>query len=97
MGSMMADQWRLPAPIRNAIHYHHFGMQGGETNLLVACIHVGDIVARALELGYAGDDFIPQPNESTWETLRLKGGMIRKMVPELLRDHEEAMRTMFLS
>lgn len=96
MGSMLADQWKLPGPIRNAIHYHHFGVVGEKPDLLVASVHVGDILARALELGHPGDPFVPQPNESIWEILKLRPGTISKMVPALLRDYEEALGTILL-
>jgi len=97
VGSMVADQWKLPEPIRNAIHYHHFGMAGDEPDLFLACVHLGDVLARALVLGYPGDNFIPQPNEAIWEVLKLKPGMIRKSVPELLRNYEDTMRSVLLS
>jgi putative nucleotidyltransferase with HDIG domain len=96
-GSMMADQWKLPEPIRNALHYHHFGMVGEEPDLIVACVHLGDILARALTLGNPGDDLVPQPNEGIWEVLKLQPGTIRKMVPVLLRDYEDTIRSMLLS
>jgi len=96
-GSMVADQWRLPEPIRNAIHYHHFGMIGGEPDLLVASVHLADILARALTLGYAGEDLLPQPNEGIWEVLKLQPGTVRKMVPSLLRDYDETIQSMLLS
>jgi putative nucleotidyltransferase with HDIG domain len=96
MGSLLADQWTLPEPIRNAIHYHHFGTVGDKPDLLVASVHVGDVLARALELGHPGDSLVPQPNESVWEVLKLRPGMISKMVPSFLRDYEEAVSTMQL-
>jgi len=96
-GSMVADQWRLPEPIRNAIHYHHFGTVGGEPDLILASVHLGDILARALTLGFPGEDLLPQPNEDIWDVLKLKPGTIQKMVPGLLRDYEETIRAMLLS
>jgi putative nucleotidyltransferase with HDIG domain len=96
VGSLLADEWKLPEPIRDAIHYHHFGTVGGKSDLLVASVHVGDILARALGLGHPGDSLVPQPNESVWEVLKLRPGMISEMVPSLLRDYEEAMGRMQL-
>jgi putative nucleotidyltransferase with HDIG domain len=97
VGSMVADEWRLPRPIRDAIHYHHVGMVGVEPDLFVACVHLSDILARALRLGYPGDDFLPGPNDGIWEVLNLGPGMISAMVPMLLKDYEETIHSMLLS
>ncbi len=97
VGSMVADQWGLPEPIRNAIHYHHVGMVRGEPDLLVACVHLADILARALELGYPGDELIPQPNDCIWEVLKLRPGMIGRIMPSLLRDYESTLHSMLLT
>lgn len=96
MGSLLADQWSLPKPIRNAIHYHHFRTVGDKPDLLVASVHAGDVLARAMGLGHPGDSLVPQPNESVWEVLKLRPGMISKMVPSFLRDYEEAVSAMQL-
>ena len=96
MGSMLADHWKLPEPIRDAIHYHHFGTAGDKPDLLVASVHVGDVLARALGLGHPGDDLVPQPSESVWQDLKLRPGMMTQMVPSLLRDYEEAVSQMQL-
>jgi hypothetical protein len=47
-------------------------------------------------LGHPGDNLVPQPNESVWEILKLRPGMIREMVPSLLQDYEEAVSKMQL-
>jgi putative nucleotidyltransferase with HDIG domain len=96
MGSLLADHWKLPEPIRDAIHYHHFGTAGDKIDLLVASVHVGDVLARALGLGHPGDDLVPQPSESVWQDLKLRPGMMTQMVPSLLRDYEEAVSQMQL-
>jgi putative nucleotidyltransferase with HDIG domain len=96
MGSLLADHWKLPEPIHDAIHYHHFGTAGDKPDLLVASVHLGDILARALGLGHPGDDLVPQPSESIWEVLKLQPGMIRGMVPSFLQDYEEAVSKMQL-
>ena len=97
IGSLLADQWKLPEPIHNAIRYHHFGMVGEKPDPMVASVHVGDILARAFELGFPGDDLVPQPNEDVWEGLPLQPGTIEKMRPTLLRDYEETIGTLLLS
>ena len=96
VGSLLADQWKLPGPIHDAIHYHHFGTVGDKPDVLVASVHIGDILARALGLGHPGDNLVPQPNEGVWEILKLRPGMMSEMVPSLLQDYEEAISKMQL-
>ena len=96
MGSSLADHWKLPEPIRDAIHYHHFGIAGDKPDLLVASVHLGDILARALGLGHPGDDLVPQPSDCIWDILKLQPGMISGMVPSFLQDYEEAVSKMQL-
>ncbi len=97
IGSLVADQWKLPEQIRNAIHYHHFGAIGEQADFLVASVHLGDILARVLELGYPGDDLIPRPSECVWETLKLRPGMVTQMIPKVLKDFEETVSAIFLA
>ena len=84
-GQMLADKWKLPQSIQNTILFHHTGFVGGECDPLVASVHIGDIVARMLELGYAGDNLIPEPNHKVWSSLNIPKGffdMIRKRLKE---------------
>jgi hypothetical protein len=69
---------------------------GEQADLLVASVHLSDILARVLELGHPGDDLIPQPTEYVWETLKLRPGMVSQMVPDLLKDFKGMVSTIFL-
>jgi putative nucleotidyltransferase with HDIG domain len=93
-GALIAENWNLPRPIVQAIRYHGEGIVPEGFNFLVAAVHAGDIVARALELGYAGDDFIPQPNPQALGLLNLKPGTLTAIVPALLEDYDEISRTL---
>ncbi|MBD3409003.1 MAG: HDOD domain-containing protein [Ignavibacteriales bacterium] len=88
-GRLLADRWKLPLTIKNAIYNHHEGFVGDKPDLLVASVHVGNIVSRIMEMGYAGDDLIPEPNEKVWGVLNLPEQPFTGMVDELMQNYEE--------
>jgi len=88
VGALIAEKWRLPSSIIQAIRYHQRGLDPERNDLLVPIVHLANILCRALELGYPGDDFIPRPNPQALETIHLKPGSLENIVPDLLRDFE---------
>lgn len=93
-GKILAEKWKLPASIQNVIFHHHRGQNGKEIDPLLASVHVADIVARVLELGYAGDDLIPQPNIAVWDVLNLSNGFLLSLKAKLIDDFDRAVRLM---
>lgn len=89
-GELLAQKWKLPISIRNAIRYHHTGtLPSGDPDIMLAAIHIADITARALELGYAGDDMIPEPNKRAWEILNLPSNFFTQMSERIHSDYRE--------
>ncbi len=88
-GAITAERWALPKSIISALRYHETGIVPDNPEFLVAAVHVANVLVRALELGYPGDDFIPQPNRQALEILNLKPGSLKKIVPSLLKDYDE--------
>jgi putative nucleotidyltransferase with HDIG domain len=93
-GALLSGRWEFPEPIVKAIRYHGLGLIPGKPDFLAAAVHLGDILARALELGYAGDDLIPRPNKQALEVLNLKPGLLTGIVPLLLEDYDEICQTL---
>jgi len=89
IGEILAIKWKLPPTIKNAVRYHHSGIADGSTEKLVAAIHIGDIIARTLELGYPGDDLVPEPNEIVVEKLKLTGSLFKDTFDSILKNFEE--------
>jgi putative nucleotidyltransferase with HDIG domain len=92
IGSLLAERWGLPRSIGRAVRYHHSGIVPDEQDPLTAAVHLANILCRALELGYGGDDFIPQPNPKTLEILRTKPEVLKEITPELIKNYEETVR-----
>ena len=95
-GTILAENWNLPRDIQQAIRYHHTGLTGEESDLLTAAVHMADILVRALELGFGGDDLIPRPNGEAWALLNLTPQALSRMVPDLLSNYQEAVEIMGL-
>lgn len=89
-GELLAEKWKLPLSIRNAIKYHYIGIVDGKVDPMVACVHIADIVAVLLELGQAGDDVVPEPNREIFDSLDLPENIFTTMLPKILTDYEES-------
>ncbi|MCL5028784.1 MAG: HDOD domain-containing protein [Bacteroidetes bacterium] len=95
-GHLLASKWKLPQNIQNSILHHHNGFIGNETDTLVASVHIGDIVARMLELGYPGDNLIPEPNHKVWDILNISKGFFPQIRKRLLQDFSHTIRLMLV-
>jgi putative nucleotidyltransferase with HDIG domain len=93
-GALIAERWRFPSSIIQAIRHHQTGIVPGKSDGLTAAVHLGNIFCRALELGYPGDDFIPQPNPEAMEIINAQPGLLKEITPSLLKNYEET--TQFL-
>jgi putative nucleotidyltransferase with HDIG domain len=97
IGDMLAEKWRLPKSIRNAIAYHYSGRVGGEIDPLVACIHLADATACLLELGAAGDDMVPEINFDVWDYLKLPENIFTKSYSRLMQDYQACVDSLLKS
>lgn len=95
-GYLLASKWKLPQNVQNSILHHHNGTVGNETDSLVASVHIGDIIARMLELGYPGDNLIPEPNHKVWEILNISKGFFPQIRKRLLQDFSQTIRLMLV-
>ena len=95
-GQLLANKWKLPQSIQNSILHHHNGIVSNETDSLVASVHVGDIVARILDLGYPGDNLVPEPNHKVWDFLNISKGFFPLVRKRLLHDYSQTIRLMLV-
>lgn len=95
-GQLIAEKWKLPQTIINVVGGHHTGLIGNNVNTLLASVHLGDIVARALDLGYGGDNTIPEPNIKIWDFLKLPKGFFSASKKKLKEDYDRLTRIMLM-
>ena len=59
-GGELAVHWDLPPEVRTAIASHHHPAQTSQHRRLAAMVHLADIAVRTMEIGFAGDNLIPE-------------------------------------
>jgi len=59
VGEWMMEKWRLPPTIVHMVADHHSPNSTTERRDLITAIHLGDILARAMGIGYGGDIRMP--------------------------------------
>ncbi len=71
IGGTLAERWNLPQMLQQAIKYHHTPHPGQECFSTTSIVHCADILVRALDFGYGGDDQLPNMSEAAWKSLNL--------------------------
>ncbi len=93
-GQILADKWKLPSKLQNTILLHHAGIKEDLNDRLIASVHLADIVARALELGYGGDNLIPEPNIKVWDLIKLPKDFFSSIRKKMIDDFSRTIRVM---
>jgi putative nucleotidyltransferase with HDIG domain len=71
IGGALAEKWNLPQMLQQAIKYHHAPHPNQEYFSTTSIVHCADILVRALDFGYGGDDQLPNMSEAAWKCLNL--------------------------
>lgn len=80
IGLLIAKKWNLPESIYASIQYHHeMDVVPPLYGKLVSTVHISDIISRMWNLGYGGDDLIPEPAKNSWEILDLPLGFFKSI------------------
>ena len=95
-GELIAEKWKLPHNIKDCIRFHYMGVLGNKPDLLTASIHIGNVVARTLELGDGGDRLIPEPNYDVWSILNLPVNTFTNLLPKIRMDYEQCVSLFLL-
>ena len=70
-GYLLAEQWKLPDDLMEAIGMHHTPELAKRNPLLTSIVHVADVLCRALEIGNPGDPFVPRLSDIAWKNCNL--------------------------
>lgn len=95
-GAFLAEKWDLPVSIINSVKYHSNGTVDGKPDMLVACLHLADCIARLLEFGYPGDDLIHKPNPEIWNILKIEPDKISSLLDEFVQSYEQSVSILLL-
>lgn len=93
VGYALLNQWKLPAPIVNAVRYHHRPALSN-LNSDAAIVHLADIITNALQLGSSGEKHVPPLDNKAWEQIGLSPSILAPTIEQLTRQCDETVRTM---
>jgi putative nucleotidyltransferase with HDIG domain len=87
IGALLAQRWRLPQNLLNAIEHHHAPLPSHPHYTMTAIVHSADILVRAMDYGSGGDEKIPLLSEQVWRDLHLEqsalGGLLESIDEEV--------------
>lgn len=64
-------EWQLPDLVKEAIIFHHRPDQAQTAKVETACVHVADVLVKAMGFGNSGDDLVPPISHGAWALLGL--------------------------
>lgn len=89
IGRLLAERWNLPVKLAEVIALHHRPAAAGPFALEAAVVHLADILARALDLGYGGDRKIPPLDTAAWGVLKLKTSALDGIMATMLAEFDD--------
>ena len=84
VGRWMVERWNFPPNLVAPIRFHHSPALAREHKDLVHAVHLGDILARALELGNGGDSRIPEIDPEVWKQNSLSLPLLDRCMADTL-------------
>jgi HD-like signal output (HDOD) protein len=85
-GYWLAEEWNLPLSLTSAVLHHHEPSRAKDHYMLVCLVHLGDVMARAMEIGYGGDELIPAIDRQAWAALNLTPKLFETTIGLFLED-----------
>ncbi|CAH1903742.1 HD family phosphohydrolase [Candidatus Nitrotoga sp. HW29] len=89
IGAALAERWKFPAEIAEAIANHHNPMEIS-ANSLVDLVHLADVMAYALEFSDSSDDLVPCLSDVAWNRLGIGWVEFKRLLGEVDAQRNEA-------
>lgn len=90
IGAELAKKWNLPQQLCDTIQYHEKGKIGNKTELILAVVHLSNITASLMKLGYSGDIHIQQPTFEIWNVINLPSGTLKDLYDPIMLAYHTA-------
>ncbi len=90
VGGWMTEKWRLPPAIVHMVSDHHLPNASPERRDLIASIHLGDILARAMGIGHGGDNRMPEIDPAVASGYGIDGEFFDEAVDRLVDEMSKA-------
>jgi HD-like signal output (HDOD) protein len=85
IGQLLAGKWNLPIKLEQVIAHHHQPVSAGSFIMEASIVHLADILCRALNMGYGGDNKIPPLDKLAWESLKIRADAL-EIIMETMQD-----------
>lgn len=95
VGRALLAKWNLPESLMNAVAFHHNpAAYHGATND-VNVIHVAEVIANAVQMGTAGEMFVPVMDRNAWQALSLPVSILTPTIAQLKHQYHDATEMIF--
>jgi HD-like signal output (HDOD) protein len=89
IGKMLGERWNLPPKLLSVLGHHHNPAAAGPYSMEAAIVHLADIFARALNIGFGGDEKIPPLDGFAWEILKIKTPSVEHILEEMKKEFDD--------
>ncbi|MGD8801414.1 MAG: HDOD domain-containing protein [Desulfobacterales bacterium] len=89
VGKLLAERWNLPPKLIDVILHHHQPSMAGRFAFEAAIVHLADILCRALDIGYPGDNKMPALDKPAWDNLRIRSEAIESLLAAINNEFDE--------
>ncbi|MBX6422294.1 HDOD domain-containing protein [Thermosulfurimonas sp. F29] len=83
MGGYLLNRWNLPERLIEPVSFHHEVHRARNFPVETAVVQMADLLVRARGFGFAGDPWVPEPEEKTLKLVPLSREDLSALWPEL--------------
>ena len=95
VGGEMLTFWKLPPSLAEAVRFHHVPSRASRFPLECSIVHLGDLIANALQIGTSGERHVPPLEPLAWEGLRLPVSILSPAILQLEQQVSDAVALFF--
>lgn len=93
----LLQNWKLPAPIREAVGYHHHPLRSRAHSREASIVHVADLLVHGLQLGSSsGIELVPTLSEPAWQNIGLSAALLPDILGHIEHQYHDVVE-IFLS
>ncbi|MDR2391776.1 MAG: HDOD domain-containing protein [Planctomycetota bacterium] len=90
IGSWLIEKWHLPNDMVRMVAGHHSPHRYSENRELIAFVHIGDILARALGVGNGGDNRMPSFNPAVAAAFQISEEFLENAIEKFIAEINRA-------
>lgn len=92
IGKVLVQMWKLPHYMEEVIGYHHKPENATRFPLETAIIHLGDVMAHAMQLGNSGERFVPSLSAAACEKVAIPVSALGPAYEQIDRQFHDAVK-----